>query len=148
MKYKATWIAAALFWAAAAVLTVSAARAGGFAEFYAEHIYPIFTGSLGRAVGLLPFSLVKLVLYASVIAAICVIIAGIRNIAKKKVSFGAAAAAFFLSSSYHLSIPVRELMISPAMISPATDGTKATEPGTDLLPDDPSSSGPAAEVCG
>ena len=95
MKYKATWIAAALFWAAAAVLTVSAARAGGFAEFYAEHIYPIFTGSLGRAVGLLPFSLVELALYASVIAAICVIIAGIRNIAKKKVSFGAAAAAFF-----------------------------------------------------
>lgn len=45
--------------AAAMILQVAARNAGGFATWYAHHIYPMLVGSIGRFFGIFPFSVVE-----------------------------------------------------------------------------------------
>lgn len=69
-----TWLAGLGLWAAAAVLEYAARTVPGFAESYATHVYPCFTGTVGRAIGLLPFSVVEIALYALILAVVLRII--------------------------------------------------------------------------
>ena len=47
----------------AAILSLMARRAEGFAQWYSEHIYRILTETVGRAAGILPFSAAEVLLY-------------------------------------------------------------------------------------
>lgn len=56
--------------AAAMILQVAARNAGGFATWYAHHIYPMLVGSIGRFFGIFPFSVVEACLYLLIILSI------------------------------------------------------------------------------
>lgn len=56
--------------AAAMILQVAARNAGGFATWYAHHIYPMLVGSIGRFFGIFPFSVVEICLYLLIILSI------------------------------------------------------------------------------
>lgn len=55
--------AAAVLLAGSAALLMLAARVPVFAEWHAEHIYPLLTGSIGRVSGLFPFSVSEVGIY-------------------------------------------------------------------------------------
>lgn len=66
---------AAFIYAAAALIIalaadITARLCGGFAEWYAENIYPLFVNTIGAAVGLLPFSASEWLIYLAVAAAV------------------------------------------------------------------------------
>lgn len=62
-KYLPKVVFALLLWTAAVLLTLLARFVPGFAEGYASTIYPLFTGTVGRIIGLLPFSVAEILLY-------------------------------------------------------------------------------------
>lgn len=55
---------------AAAGLLLAARKVPGFAEWYAETIYPVLVGSLGRFWGIFPFSVIELVICFLILAVI------------------------------------------------------------------------------
>lgn len=62
-RFEKRLTAACILLAAAGILTVCADRADGFAEWYAQTLYPIWTGTLGRIAGGFPFSVSEAGLY-------------------------------------------------------------------------------------
>lgn len=56
-----------LFAAASLLLQLAARRIPGFGQWYAVTIYPMITGSLGRFMGIFPFSITELGLYLLII---------------------------------------------------------------------------------
>lgn len=56
-------IAAAVLLAGSTALLILAARVPDFAEWHAEHVYPLLTGSIGRVSGLFPFSVSEVGIY-------------------------------------------------------------------------------------
>lgn len=64
------------------LLNLAARLSGGFAEWYAVHIYPIWVGSLGRVCSLFPFSVIEVLLYLAVLA----FLVGILCVLAKKLS--------------------------------------------------------------
>lgn len=69
-------LAAAVLLILSAALMILAAQAPDFAEWYSEHIYPVFVGSLGRIWGVFPFSVSEICLYlllAALIVSLCVL---------------------------------------------------------------------------
>ena len=57
-------IAGCILFAAGFILLLLARNFPGFAQWYSTHIYPIWTGTLGRLAGIFPFSVSELLLYA------------------------------------------------------------------------------------
>ena len=60
---RAKQIASAVLLAAALVLSITARKVPGFAQWYSTHLYPVWVGSLGRLTGYLPFSAAEILLY-------------------------------------------------------------------------------------
>lgn len=89
-----TWLAGLGLWAAAAVLEYAARTVPGFAESYATHVYPCFTGTVGRAIGLLPFSVVEIALYALILAVVLRIIRAFARLIHKDERLGRIFVAF------------------------------------------------------
>ena len=58
-----SWLLAFLPGLIAAALYVIAPRSKAFAEWYAEHIYPLWVGSMGRLTGIFPFSVNEIAIY-------------------------------------------------------------------------------------
>lgn len=57
-------VAAAVLFVSSAALMILSARVPAFAEWHAEHIYPLLTGSIGRISGVFPFSVSEVGIYA------------------------------------------------------------------------------------
>ena len=72
MDRKNKWyaVAGASFLAAALVLQVAARNSGGFATWYAHHVYPVLVGIVGRFFGIFPFSVVEILLYLLVLLSV------------------------------------------------------------------------------
>ena len=49
--------------AAGAILTLLAKNAGGFAQWYSTHVYPVWVNMLGRMMGVFPVSVAEILLY-------------------------------------------------------------------------------------
>ena len=79
-------VLACVMWAAAAALSFLARSVPGFAEFYASTIYPLFTGTVGRLIGLLPFSLAELLLYVLAVSAVACILWGLPRLVSGRLS--------------------------------------------------------------
>ena len=56
-------IISAVLLAAALILSVAARKAEGFAQWYSTHLYSLWVGSIGRILGVLPFSVSEMLLY-------------------------------------------------------------------------------------
>lgn len=65
---KLRWIIGAGLLAGALLLLATAAHVPGFAQWYAITIYPVYMGSLGRLTGLVPFSVVEILLYVFILS--------------------------------------------------------------------------------
>ena len=57
-----------LFFLLSAFFLLAARRIPGFAGWYADTVYPVFVGTIGRFFGLFPFSAAELGLYAGILA--------------------------------------------------------------------------------
>ena len=64
---------------AALALDLAARLFPAFAEWYAEKIYPIWVGSLGRVSALVPVSLIELLIYAAILSALAGLLLVIRR---------------------------------------------------------------------
>lgn len=64
---------------AALALNLAARLFPAFAEWYAEKIYPIWVGSLGRVSALVPVSLIELLIYAAILLALAGLLLVIRR---------------------------------------------------------------------
>lgn len=64
---------------AALALDLAARLFPAFAEWYAEKIYPIWVGSLGRVSALVPVSLIELLIYAAILLALAGLLLVIRR---------------------------------------------------------------------
>ncbi|MDO4269220.1 MAG: DUF3810 domain-containing protein [Eubacteriales bacterium] len=71
--------AAALLFAAAAVLQFAARFADGFADWYARRVYPAVVGVFGRFFGLFSFSAVEMLLYAGIVCGILYLAGQLRR---------------------------------------------------------------------
>ena len=70
-------LAAAALLLVSAFLMIGAAQMPAFAEWYSEHIYPLIVTTVGRVMGIFPFSVVEVCLYlllAGVAASVIVLI--------------------------------------------------------------------------
>ncbi len=56
--------------AAAFLLLMSSARIPAFAQWYAVTIYPVYVGSMGRIMGIFPFSVVEILLYLFILGVV------------------------------------------------------------------------------
>lgn len=56
--------------AMAMILQAAARNIGGFATWYAHHIYPVFVGIIGRFSGIFPFSVVEICLYLLILLSV------------------------------------------------------------------------------
>ena len=56
-----------VFLGAALLLQLAARKVPGFGQWYAVTIYPLITGSLGRFMGIFPFSVTELGLYLLIV---------------------------------------------------------------------------------
>lgn len=66
-KWDRSAVAGTVFWGAALGLQLAARNIPGFGQWYAVSVYPVLTGTLGKAVGGLPFSVSEVLLYALLI---------------------------------------------------------------------------------
>lgn len=75
MDRKNRWYAATggILLGAGMILQVAARNIGGFATWYAYHIYPVLVGSIGRFFGIFSFSVVEICLYLLII--LCIVYA-------------------------------------------------------------------------
>ena len=89
-EYLKLVIIAASTWAAAVLLSFLARTVPGFAESYASVIYPLFIRTVGRIIGLLPFSVAEVLLYILVIYVIDLIIRCVSRLFLGRFSFDAA----------------------------------------------------------
>ena len=64
---------------AALALDLAARLFPAFAEWYAEKIYPIWVGSLGRVSAFVPVSLIELLIYAAILSALAGLLLVIRR---------------------------------------------------------------------
>ena len=64
---------------AALALNLAARLFPAFAEWYAEKIYPIWVGSLGRVSAFVPVSLIELLIYAAILLALAGLLLVIRR---------------------------------------------------------------------
>ena len=75
------WWVVFLFFLAASVLLQAAARcADGFADWYAEQIYPVLVETVGQFFGLFPFSVGEVLLYIGIIVLVVVTIENLGKI--------------------------------------------------------------------
>ena len=74
-------------WCGAALLYTAAEYAEGFANWYALHIYPLFEKTIGRLMNLVSFSVLELLAYGLIAAAIISLIIGIGRIRAGRRSF-------------------------------------------------------------
>ncbi len=75
------FIIAGVCFAAAFALLAAARKIQGFADMYAETVYPVLVGTVGRFFGIFPFSVVEIGLYALVAF---IIVSAVRFIRRKK----------------------------------------------------------------
>ena len=88
---------------AALALDLAARLFPAFAEWYAEKIYPIWVGSLGRVSALVPVSLIELLIYAAILLALAGLLAWKpRLAAKPSVAFCVAAVIILYSVARNL----------------------------------------------
>ena len=84
MKRKIQWLAIGILWAAALLFNLAARSFGGFAEWYASAIYPVWVNTIGRLLSPLPFSAVEFLLYGGILLVLYWLARGIVRLAKGK----------------------------------------------------------------
>lgn len=70
IKNKITWIAGCILLAAGFMLLCVSRFFRGSAQWYSIHIYPLWVGSIGRVMGIFPFSVSEILLYVVIISVI------------------------------------------------------------------------------
>lgn len=76
MHHRNSFLPASVMLALAGALQLAARTCPGFGQWYAVHIYPVIVSVIGRIMGLFPFSVVELGLYALIL--LCLVFA-VRN---------------------------------------------------------------------
>ena len=84
MKRKKQWLAIGILLAAALLFNLAARSFGGFAEWYASAIYPVWVNTIGRLLSPLPFSAVEFLLYGGILLVLYWLARGIVRLAKGK----------------------------------------------------------------
>ena len=84
---RAKQIASAVLLAAALVLSITARKVPGFAQWYSTHLYPVWVGSLGRLTGYLPFSAAEILLYLLLAAIALRAVRSVADIRKKQAGY-------------------------------------------------------------
>lgn len=83
-KYKGQWIFIGCLWIISLLLLWISRGVSGFAQFYANHIYPIWVQTVGRVLGWFPFSVVEMLLYLMIIGIIVLLILGVIHMLQRK----------------------------------------------------------------
>ena len=78
-------LAAAALLLVSAFLMIGAAQMPAFAEWYSEHIYPLIVTTVGRVMGIFPFSVVEVCLYLLLAG-----VAGVCHSSYRELQFGKA----------------------------------------------------------